>query len=561
MPIQSLVSRGKKWLILVLILALVVMPVIGNTSCESGLPIYLLVGAAVCGIQVYQDGNYQGTLEFAKEWGYCMLQFLTTEGIHTLQFVVPGSAVAATSHLEQMTQTAGKVPGIKVTYEGPLVDGGHYNISFGQDSSPREGQLAQVAQQSQDRTITVEASRHPFKPPPTSSSPQPPASLQTYTLSISISPSDGGTISPAGGQYSSGTQITLTATPAAGYTFGQWGGSASGSSSTTTITMNSDKNVIANFISVTSPPLPAPSSNQPPVISSLVAQNQQLSPSGNTEIQCVAQDADGDQLDYTWVCNSGSFSGAGPIVIWEAPPDYGTYTISVTVDDTKGGSAQANLPITIGANQPPVISSLDASPSEILYGGSTTLTCIATDPDGDVVRYSWSASEGSITGVGNKVTWIAPTNKAGEYDITVILSDGKGGETGGSVVVTAGAQREHQIVTFDLVVPEGQSYVERSYPIYLTSGQTLHVVFNVLEGDGKWNGNISPPGGCPLGVCGFCGKTFGQEYWVELTPAERYQYFKETMDEIKGEGNYELSIYSYDATTNAKVKVEYWIED
>jgi hypothetical protein len=187
------------------------------------------------------------------------------------------------------------------------------------------------------------------------------------------------------------------------------------------------------------PPLPpTPSGNQPPVISSMVAEKMQLYPSGNTEIQCIAQDADGDQLDFTWACTGGGFSGAGPIVIWKAPPNYGTYTITATVEDRKGGSAQASLTITVGANQSPQISSLVASQSGILYGGSTTLTCIATDPDGDVVRYSWSASEGSITGVGNKVTWTAP-NKGGNYNITVILSDGKGGETKGNVMVTVSA--------------------------------------------------------------------------------------------------------------------------
>jgi len=186
------------------------------------------------------------------------------------------------------------------------------------------------------------------------------------------------------------------------------------------------------------PLLPPPSGNQPPVISSLVAEKMQLYPSGSTEIQCIAQDADGDQLDFKWACTGGEFSGAGPSVIWKAPPNYGTYTIKATVEDRKGGSAQASLTITVGANQSPQISSLTASPSGMLYGGSTTLTCIATDPDGDVVRYSWSASEGSITGVGNKVTWIAP-NKGGNFNVTVIVSDGKGGETRGDVMVTVSA--------------------------------------------------------------------------------------------------------------------------
>jgi hypothetical protein len=188
----------------------------------------------------------------------------------------------------------------------------------------------------------------------------------------------------------------------------------------------------------TPPTPPMPTGNQPPVILSLVAQNQQLYPSGNTEIQSIAQDADGDRLNFTWAATGGDFSGAGPTIIWKAPPNYGTYTITVTVDDGKGGSVQASLPITVSANQSPIISSLSPSPSSILYGGSAVLTCIASDPDGDVVRYSWSASAGNITGVGNKVTWIAP-NKGGSFNITVIVSDGKGGETRGSVMVTVAA--------------------------------------------------------------------------------------------------------------------------
>ena len=180
-----------------------------------------------------------------------------------------------------------------------------------------------------------------------------------------------------------------------------------------------------------------PNGNQPPVISSLTAAQTTIHPSGNVEVLCAAS-ADGDQVDFTWTCTGGSFSGAGPSVIWKAPPDYGTYTITVTVEDRKGGSAQRSLDITVSANQSPQISSLTGNPSGVLYGGSTTLKCIATDPDGDVVRYSWSASGGNISGVGDTVTWVAP-DKGGNFNITVIVSDGKGGETKGNVMVTASA--------------------------------------------------------------------------------------------------------------------------
>lgn len=184
------------------------------------------------------------------------------------------------------------------------------------------------------------------------------------------------------------------------------------------------------------PSTPVPSGNQPPVISNLTAAKSQVYPQGTVEIQCVAADADGDRLNFDWTCNAGGFSGAGPTVVWKAPQQYGVYTIKVTVSDGKGGSTQSSINISVAANQNPVINKLSANPSGILGGGSTTLNCVATDPDGDVVRYSWTASEGSITGVGDTVTWVAPSAKGGEFNITVVVSDGKGGETRGDVKVT-----------------------------------------------------------------------------------------------------------------------------
>jgi len=72
-------------------------------------------------------------------------------------------------------------------------------------------------------------------------------SAETYALTTSISPSGAGSISPSGGEYDPGVQVTLTASPAGGYTFDHWSGSASGTTSTITITMDSDKSLTANF--------------------------------------------------------------------------------------------------------------------------------------------------------------------------------------------------------------------------------------------------------------------------------------------------------------------------
>ena len=69
-----------------------------------------------------------------------------------------------------------------------------------------------------------------------------------YTLSTSSNPAGGGSISPSGGSYVDKTEVTLTATPAAGYRFDHWGGNASGVSNTVEITMNAQKTATAYFV-------------------------------------------------------------------------------------------------------------------------------------------------------------------------------------------------------------------------------------------------------------------------------------------------------------------------
>lgn len=54
-------------------------------------------------------------------------------------------------------------------------------------------------------------------------------------------------LDPPGGEYSEGTVVTLTANPNAGYIFKEWSGDITGSENPVTITMDADKNVIAEF--------------------------------------------------------------------------------------------------------------------------------------------------------------------------------------------------------------------------------------------------------------------------------------------------------------------------
>ena len=68
-----------------------------------------------------------------------------------------------------------------------------------------------------------------------------------YTLTTSANPSDGGTVSPSTQQYDEGKTATITAAASAEYIFQSWSG-ATGSTNSTSVVMNSDKSVTANFI-------------------------------------------------------------------------------------------------------------------------------------------------------------------------------------------------------------------------------------------------------------------------------------------------------------------------
>ena len=79
------------------------------------------------------------------------------------------------------------------------------------------------------------------------------------------------------------------------------------------------------------------------------------------------------------------------------------------------------------ANHLPAITSLEAEPERVLPSGSCQIMCNATDRDGDELSYNWSAIGGEINGEGATVIWTAP-NSVGFYDVTVNVTDGRGGE-------------------------------------------------------------------------------------------------------------------------------------
>jgi len=178
----------------------------------------------------------------------------------------------------------------------------------------------------------------------------------------------------------------------------------------------------------------APSAGQQLTIQSLTPVQNQTLPGGTVAIESSVINPGNSPLIYKWSASGGGFGGSGQNNIWQAPSQVGVYEITLIVEDGKGGYAQSKTSITVSSNRAPEITALSANPVNVLPGGSTVITCVASDPDGDMVRYSWSAGDGTISGTGNRVSWISP-NKNGDISVTCMVSDGKGAEAKQTILV------------------------------------------------------------------------------------------------------------------------------
>ena len=78
-----------------------------------------------------------------------------------------------------------------------------------------------------------------------SQAPNTPPSQITRQNTLTVSAGDGGSVSTTGGTFASGTQVSITATPNAGYSFSGW--SNGSTANPLTVTLNSNTSITANF--------------------------------------------------------------------------------------------------------------------------------------------------------------------------------------------------------------------------------------------------------------------------------------------------------------------------
>lgn len=153
-------------------------------------------------------------------------------------------------------------------------------------------------------------------------------------------------------------------------------------------------------------------------------------------LRAIATDPDNDTLTYQWSqqpVNAGVFTidvSSGTLCTWTAPNADTVATITFTAIDQAGLKAAASSMIKVGKgivvpNSPPVITSLDVTPNDFTGGRTYQLTANATDSNGDVLTYFWSATSNASTGVllnnnRSSISWQAPDVGPGTNTSVVI---------------------------------------------------------------------------------------------------------------------------------------------
>jgi hypothetical protein len=175
--------------------------------------------------------------------------------------------------------------------------------------------------------------------------------------------------------------------------------------------------------------------NHPPIIASLEAGEGWTTVSTSLYVTCNASDPDGDELSYDWSASGGEINGETATVNWTAPDAVGSYRITVTVTDGRGGEVTDYVTVTVTPSMPPIIVSLTADSDWTLPSGSIQVTCAAFDPEGDEVSYEWSTTGGDISGTGAAINWTAP-EEVGIYYVTVVVTDSHGSSATNSLAIS-----------------------------------------------------------------------------------------------------------------------------
>ncbi len=239
----------------------------------------------------------------------------------------------------------------------------------------------------------------------------------------------------------------------------------SGSTTNVPITVSLDELVIIDTAASAAPVHADP-------VASFTATPDELSVSADASASTAS---DGATLSYAWTWGDGASStGVSPSHVYAAA---GTYTITLTLTDSLGGTATKTQSVTVSEHvHPNPVASFTASTSNLSVNvdGSGS-----TPSEGAALTYSWNWGDGTAAGSGATASHTYAT--AGDYTVTLNLTDAMGGTASTSQQVTVTAPPEVFIAKddFERTVATGWGTAVTGGPWGTTTG------FSVADGVGK----------------------------------------------------------------------------
>lgn len=138
-------------------------------------------------------------------------------------------------------------------------------------------------------------------------------------------------------------------------------------------------------------------------------------------------------VTYAWTGNGGQVTGKDTTATIDtngvAP---GSYTVTARVTDAREkknneASCTANFVVKPLPPKNPPTMSCSANPSTVTAGGSVTVTCTCSSPDGASVSVSnWTANGGNISGSGNSATLSTTGAPSGTITAGATCTDNRG---------------------------------------------------------------------------------------------------------------------------------------
>lgn len=154
-----------------------------------------------------------------------------------------------------------------------------------------------------------------------------------------------------------------------------------------------------------------------------------------------SNDPDGTIASYSWDFGDGSAAVTGAMAS-HTYASAGTYTVTLTVVDNRGGSATASQAVSVQPpNQLPV-ASFAHSESNLTVNLDASASA---DPDGQIVSYAWDFGDGTS---GSGVTASHTYSGTGTRMVTLTVTDNRGGATSTSQQVSVLAPNQLPTAAF-----------------------------------------------------------------------------------------------------------------